>query len=325
MKTTIILLRGVMPTGKNKVLMAPLRTALEEVGLSQVRTYATERQRDRVDAAGPARRGAAGARDDQEQLGAELKVLARHVPYFEEVLARNPFRTRIRPSCISRCWRPARSGDAGRVPGAGSCAGSGAGGGRHGLCALPHQVQRREGQQQFHREKLKLAATTRNFNTISKLVALGNEGDGLAGACPRLASARAERQGRRDRGALVPTPGLEAHGQLQLPGLLPVAAAELRVVADAHRGVPRDRHLGAQAQHRRVARDGHAVTELLPPSSASSWRGFRSPEAWRQPADAVRRLLRSAPNSHAPRRPSVLLATSLVLADPLSAALPPDS
>ena len=40
MKTTIILLRGVMPTGKNKVLMAPLRTALEEVGLSQVgRTY----------------------------------------------------------------------------------------------------------------------------------------------------------------------------------------------------------------------------------------------------------------------------------------------
>ena len=33
-------------------------------------------------------------------------MLARHVPYFEEVLARNPFRTRIRPSCISRCWRP---------------------------------------------------------------------------------------------------------------------------------------------------------------------------------------------------------------------------
>ena len=71
---------------------------------------------------------------------------------------------------------------------------------------------------------------------------------------------------------------------------------------------------------------GTPVTEkLLPPSSASSWRGFRSPEAWRQPTDAVRRLLRSAPNSHAPRRPSVLLATSLVLADPLSAALPPDS
>ena len=28
----------------------------------------------------------------KEQLGAELKVLARHVPYFEEVLARNPFK-----------------------------------------------------------------------------------------------------------------------------------------------------------------------------------------------------------------------------------------
>lgn len=29
MKTYIILLRGVTPTGKNKVLMAPLRAALE--------------------------------------------------------------------------------------------------------------------------------------------------------------------------------------------------------------------------------------------------------------------------------------------------------
>jgi uncharacterized protein (DUF1697 family) len=39
MKTYIILLRGVMPTGKNKVPIALLRAALEKAGLKNVRTY----------------------------------------------------------------------------------------------------------------------------------------------------------------------------------------------------------------------------------------------------------------------------------------------
>ena len=106
MKTTIILLRGVMPTGKNKVLMAPLRTALEEVGLSQVRTYIQSGNVIVSTRLGLPAVERLVHETIKEQLGAELKVLARHVPYFEEVLARNPFRTRIRPSCISRCWRP---------------------------------------------------------------------------------------------------------------------------------------------------------------------------------------------------------------------------
>ncbi|MES9991956.1 MAG: DUF1697 domain-containing protein [Candidatus Thiodiazotropha sp.] len=39
MNTFIILLRGVMPTGKNKVSMALLQSALEEAGLNNVKTY----------------------------------------------------------------------------------------------------------------------------------------------------------------------------------------------------------------------------------------------------------------------------------------------
>ena len=39
MKPHIILLRGLTLTGKNKVLMAPLRAALEEAGLRDVTTY----------------------------------------------------------------------------------------------------------------------------------------------------------------------------------------------------------------------------------------------------------------------------------------------
>lgn len=39
MKTYIILLRGVTPSGKNKVPMAPLRAALTKAGLKDVQTY----------------------------------------------------------------------------------------------------------------------------------------------------------------------------------------------------------------------------------------------------------------------------------------------
>ena len=39
MNTFVILLRGIMPTSKNKVPMAPLREALTEAGLGDVRTY----------------------------------------------------------------------------------------------------------------------------------------------------------------------------------------------------------------------------------------------------------------------------------------------
>jgi hypothetical protein len=39
MKTYLILLRGLTPSGKNKVLMAPLRAALVKAGLKDVQTY----------------------------------------------------------------------------------------------------------------------------------------------------------------------------------------------------------------------------------------------------------------------------------------------
>jgi uncharacterized protein (DUF1697 family) len=39
MKTWVILLRGVMPAGRNKVPMAPLRVVLEAAGLKDVQSY----------------------------------------------------------------------------------------------------------------------------------------------------------------------------------------------------------------------------------------------------------------------------------------------
>jgi uncharacterized protein (DUF1697 family) len=39
LKTYVVLLRGVMPTGKNKVPMAQLRDVLSKAGFFNVRTY----------------------------------------------------------------------------------------------------------------------------------------------------------------------------------------------------------------------------------------------------------------------------------------------
>lgn len=91
MNTYIILLRGVMPTGKNKVLMAPLRAALEQAGLNDVQTYI---QSGNVVATSDL------SQSDLEilvhevikcQFGGDIAVLARTVSYFRTILTRNPF------------------------------------------------------------------------------------------------------------------------------------------------------------------------------------------------------------------------------------------
>lgn len=92
MNTYIILLRGVMPTGKNKVLMAPLREVLSGVGLKEVRTYIQS--------------GNIIARSylpsvELEKLvheviskvfGGDIAVLVRTLDQFSEILELNPFK-----------------------------------------------------------------------------------------------------------------------------------------------------------------------------------------------------------------------------------------
>lgn len=91
METYVILLRGVMPTGKNKVLMAPLRTALEAEGFSTVRTYI---QSGNVVATTSLNQ------PELEHLvhdviartfGGDIAVLARTANAFRAILANNPF------------------------------------------------------------------------------------------------------------------------------------------------------------------------------------------------------------------------------------------
>ncbi len=91
METRIILLRGVMPTGKNKVPMAPLRAALERAGLEDVQTYIQS---------GNVITSTALGREAVERLvhdviktefGGDIAVLARPAAYFKSALERIPF------------------------------------------------------------------------------------------------------------------------------------------------------------------------------------------------------------------------------------------
>lgn len=91
-KTYIVLLRGVMPTGKNKVLMAPLRGALEGAGLGGARTYiqssnivvATDLPQTELETL--------IHEVIRDAFGGDIKVLARPADAFKEALERCPFK-----------------------------------------------------------------------------------------------------------------------------------------------------------------------------------------------------------------------------------------
>jgi uncharacterized protein (DUF1697 family) len=91
MKTYIILLRGLTPTGKNKVLMAPLRSVLSEAGLQDVRTYI---QSGNIIAASDLTKLEIESRVHEvirENFGGDIAVLARTPEQFGDILNRNPF------------------------------------------------------------------------------------------------------------------------------------------------------------------------------------------------------------------------------------------
>jgi uncharacterized protein (DUF1697 family) len=92
MKEYIILLRGLMPTGKNKVLMAPLRQVLVDAGFVDVRTYI---QSGNV----LARSALTGSQVEkvvhheiERHFGGDIVVLARTSRQVRQIFADNPFK-----------------------------------------------------------------------------------------------------------------------------------------------------------------------------------------------------------------------------------------
>ena len=171
-----------MPTGKNRVPMAPLRAALEKAGLANVRTYI---QSGNVIAA--SRTTQAGVETlvhdvIQSEFGGDLAVLARTPAELRGRLARNPFQgeetTRLYFTLLAK--KPeagllkallARDHAPDKIAVIGDMV--------YLLCATRYSDAKQLNNNVIER-RLKLDATTRNHNTMTRLIELAAE-HGAAG------------------------------------------------------------------------------------------------------------------------------------------------
>lgn len=173
MKTYAILLRGVTPIGKNKVSMAALRTALTSAGLLDVQTYI---QSGNVIVKSTANRESLQSWVHEviaKEIGAELEIIVRTHRELKAVLDDNPFpldaASRIYFSLLASSPTPSLLEAF------------------HRLNFAPDEVKVVENtiytlyatqhsdskfNNNFFERKLKVVATTRNFNTLSRLVEL---------------------------------------------------------------------------------------------------------------------------------------------------------
>ena len=177
MKTYIILLRGVMPTGKNKVPMAHLRQVLTDYGFEGVRTW--------IQSGNVILRTALSPKESEERvhylikenIDPDIPVLVRTGDQLQEVLNANPFKN---GHDISRVFfvsfKEAPPDE--KV---------------HELLAqdvspeklaitkaaaymyIPGTYGRGKLSNNYLEKKLGIPATTRNFNTMTKLIEMSRE------------------------------------------------------------------------------------------------------------------------------------------------------
>ncbi len=177
MQTYILLLRGVMPTGKNKVPMATLRQILTDAGYEDVRTWI---QSGNV---------VVSTKDDaktlsqhvrkliQKQIGADIAVVVKTPKEIDFVLKQMPFKGDCDPARVfytlfngapqQSLIEQIRDLDYGDeklyvTPQA-------------AYLYIPGSAARSKLSNNYIEKKLRITATTRNYNTLSKLLAMSAE------------------------------------------------------------------------------------------------------------------------------------------------------
>ncbi len=176
MKTYVILLRGVMPKGKNKVPMAQLRQLLTNDGFEEVRTY--------IQSGNIVLRTSLSVQELEERvyhlikdhLGAELVVAACTRKQLQKILASNPFQqldiSRVfftvfaqKPDVAKVQELSVRDYSPEQIVVTEEAA----------YLYIPGNAARSVLSNNFLEKKLGISATTRNHNTMTKLIALSSE------------------------------------------------------------------------------------------------------------------------------------------------------
>jgi uncharacterized protein (DUF1697 family) len=177
MTTYILLLRGVTPSGRNKVPMAQFRETLEKAAFAHVRTY-IQSGNALVDTELPAHMVEKNVRElIRNQIGPDLVVIARTGTQLEEALEANPF---TKGYDISRVFFVSfeKTPPAQKVMDLLSLDISPeklAFGENTAYMYIPGPYGRGTISGNFLEKKLGVSATMRNFNTMNRLVMMSRE------------------------------------------------------------------------------------------------------------------------------------------------------
>ncbi len=177
MATYILLLRGVTPSGRNKIPMARFREVLEKAGFAHVRTY-IQSGNALVDTDLPAQAVEKSVRDlIRNQIGPDLVVLARTGHSWKKHLRRIRLqKDMISPGCflslLQKRLRQIRSGSFSLWISL-----------RRNLhsvkilriCTFPERMAGGHSPAIFWKRNSGFSATMRNFNTMNRLVAMSRE------------------------------------------------------------------------------------------------------------------------------------------------------
>ncbi len=177
MKRQIVLLRGVTPTGKNRVPMAQLRQALIDNGFENVQTW-IQSGNVVLDAELSAKKLAEKIKGIiKEEIGADLKIIVKTPAEIKKVLKKNPFGkgfdiSRVfftlfndvpDPELVEALEKQDFGEDKFVIT-------------PHAVYLfVPGSFAKTKLNNNFLERKLKIDATTRNFNTLSKIIALSSK------------------------------------------------------------------------------------------------------------------------------------------------------
>lgn len=172
MPTHIILLRGVMPVGKNKLKMAELRDVLSGSGFGNVRTYIasgnvlvdSDHSYKQIE------------REIHElimtKLGPDLVVIARNSQQLTKLLGENPFGPEydLKRIFFTSFQSPPSRDKVQALEGIDFGEEELRFGKEGAYMYIPGSAARSKLSNNFLEKKLEVGVTTRNFNTISKLI-----------------------------------------------------------------------------------------------------------------------------------------------------------
>lgn len=179
----VALLRGINVGGKNKIKMAELRTALEDIGLGRVKTYI---QSGNVLFESPDDEASVRQKIEQEiasVFGITLTVVMRTAEEIEHIVAHCPFSAELiaeaAASCVGESLYVALLPESPPSSGIEKLAAANNGNdayhiaGRDVYLLFRHSV--RDAKLSTNLQKLGVTATVRNWNTMNKLVEMAKE------------------------------------------------------------------------------------------------------------------------------------------------------